>query len=295
MTLQTADVGHRSRWVAVGGAGLLGFVVVIAVVLASPAAGTLDRDVRLAVVPLRSGFLTTIAFLVTTLGAVPVVLAVAGLVALALWRRTGTPHRSAVLLGSVAVTAALVFVLKIAVSRPRPPAATLLGPPSLDFSFPSGHTTDGSVVYLVSAMLLGATVERAGRRLLWTLAILVAAAVGLSRIYLGYHWATDVLGGWLLATAGLGAATSVAGAAASVRRQHLVLDPVSPPAMLAPDIHSRGAADVQSAAALPGSGSRPSTFPGSVAGDDADDAVVKALEERGWPRSRVWRGVGIRD
>jgi membrane-associated phospholipid phosphatase len=201
---------RRALWVEVSGAGLLGFVLVAAFVLASSGSDRLDRDVLVGTVPLRSGFLTRTADVVTALGASPVVLAVAALVALALWRRTRSALPPAVLLGSVAVTAALVFLLKIAVSRPRPPADNLLGPPALDYSFPSGHTTDGSVVYVVSALLLGATVERTARRLLLSLALLVGVAVGLSRLYLGYHWATDVLAGWLLAAAVVGAAASIA-------------------------------------------------------------------------------------
>jgi undecaprenyl-diphosphatase len=201
---------RRAPWVEVSGAGLLGFVLVAAFVLASSGADRLDRDVLVGMVPLRSGLLTTTADIVTALGASPVVLAVAALVALALWQRTRSALPPAVLLGSVAVTAGLVFLLKIAVSRARPPADHLLGPPALDYSFPSGHTTDGSVVYVVSALLLGATVERTARRLLLSLALLVGVAVGLSRLYLGYHWATDVLAGWLLAAAVIGAAASIA-------------------------------------------------------------------------------------
>jgi undecaprenyl-diphosphatase len=212
--------------------GLLGFVVVLALVLALPGAGTLDRAVRLGVAPLRSGSVTTIAEIVTTLGAPPVVLAVAALAALALWRRTGSRLAPAVLLGSVALTAGLVFLLKIAVSRARPPVDTLLGSPALDYSFPSGHTTDGSVVYVVSTVLLGAAVAQAVRRLLLTLAVLIAVAVGLSRIYLGYHWATDVIGGWLLAAAVVGAAASVARALEPLVRR-AALDPVPTPIPLA--------------------------------------------------------------
>jgi undecaprenyl-diphosphatase len=235
MTLKRLYSPYRSRWIGVSLLGMFGFVLVLALVLASSGADTLDRAVQLDVGPLRSGSMTTIADIVTTLGASPVVVAVAALVALALWRRTKSRLPPAVLLGSVAVTGALVFLLKIAVSRPRPPTDTLLGSPSLDYSFPSGHTTDGSVVYLVSGVLLGATVQRAGRRLLLTLAILVAVAVGLSRIYLGYHWATDVLGGWLLAACVVGAAASVARAVDPSTHPDAGSHAIGKPVVLAPD------------------------------------------------------------
>jgi len=126
-----------------------------------------------------------------------------------LWRRTQSIGLSLVLPTAVVVTAGLVYLLKSAVSRARPPIDTLLGTPSTDFSFPSGHTTNGSVVYLLSALLMATTFERLWqRRLLRVIGGLVGLAVGLTRVYLGFHWATDVIAGWLLAAAVVSATMS---------------------------------------------------------------------------------------
>ena len=60
-------------------------------------------------------------------------------------------HRSR-LLGAVAATASLVTILKIALDRPRPPAELVVEVPLSSDAFPSGHTTDGSVLVLASAI-----------------------------------------------------------------------------------------------------------------------------------------------
>ena len=86
--------------------------------------------------------------------------------------------------------------LKTFFERDRPPDA-YRAVEVLNQSFPSGHAMLSAVVYLT----LGAMLARAGARwrlrvYVMALAILVALLVGLTRIHLGVHWATDVLGGW---------------------------------------------------------------------------------------------------
>lgn len=70
------------------------------------------------------------------------------------------------------------------------------------FSFPSGHSQMG-IVYLMTIAFLFAQSVRSGngRRLIWMAAVLLAVLIGLSRIALGRHFATDVLGGWMLGLA----------------------------------------------------------------------------------------------
>ncbi|MFE2599510.1 phosphatase PAP2 family protein [Streptomyces sp. NPDC059396] len=97
----------------------------------------------------------------------------------------------------------LRYVPLSAIHRSRPPAGDWATHAS-NYAFPSGHATTSS---LMAGLLIWALTRRrggpAGRRALtYTLCALIACwavAVGLSRIYLGVHWATDVLGGWLYA------------------------------------------------------------------------------------------------
>ncbi len=79
-----------------------------------------------------------------------------------------------------------------------------------DYSFPSGHSFAGLLLYGVLAFLLVRSLQSRGARI----AVIIAAAVligsiGLSRVYLGVHWPSDVLGAWLLAGAWLWLCASV--------------------------------------------------------------------------------------
>ncbi len=150
----------------------------------------------------RSSAATVAADVITRLGSFPVVDVLAAGGAFLLWWRTRRFLLSAALLITVVETGAIVFFAKQLVARPRPPVAGLLGAPALDGSFPSGHTTSGAVVWVLGALFLASTVTTRWARTTVVLAgVGIAAAIGATRVYLGYHWSTDVLGGWLLAVA----------------------------------------------------------------------------------------------
>lgn len=94
-------------------------------------------------------------------------------------------------------------------ARPRPPASGWALHAD-NWSFPSGHATTGA---LTAGLLLTALALRHAGRPPRTAAALVlgwGAAVGLSRVYLGVHWLSDVFAGWLLATAWLALAVLTA-------------------------------------------------------------------------------------
>ena len=96
---------------------------------------------------------------------------------------------------------ALNLFLKAYFDRPRPIVV-----PHLDYvrtqAFPSGHAMLSAVVYLTLGVILGSAAKK--RRLkayLLIVAFSLAALVGLSRIYLGVHYPTDVLAGWAIGLA----------------------------------------------------------------------------------------------
>ena len=124
------------------------------------------------------------------------VLAVAGFLAM-----TRKGHAAVLVLLSVAGGVLVSQTMKWAYARPRPD----LVPHSAEVftaSFPSGHSMMSAVVYLTLGALLARTqANRAVKIYILAVAVIVTVLVGVSRVYLGVHWPTDVLAGWALGAA----------------------------------------------------------------------------------------------
>lgn len=192
----------RTRWLSVAVLGWVVFTAMAVWMWHSGAATGVDDAALAAAVTLRTAALNAAATALTALGSFRVVAVVAAVIAGVLVWRTRNLLLPLTLMITVVETSSIVYLTKEVVGRERPPVISVVGPPALDPSFPSGHTTSGSVVWVLGALLLASTLDqRWARRLVTGAGIAVAVVVGLTRVYLGYHWATDVLGGWLLATA----------------------------------------------------------------------------------------------
>jgi undecaprenyl-diphosphatase len=114
---------------------------------------------------------------------------------------------------AIATTAVLVWAMKLAVGRVRPWLAFGFPPPigePHDGSFPSGHAAGSFCVAVFLACTIPSiwTGSRSSAHLLRLLALVMAALIALSRVYLGAHFPSDVVGGALL-----GAVIGGAGAA----------------------------------------------------------------------------------
>jgi membrane-associated phospholipid phosphatase len=164
----------------------------------------LDQPVLQGAMAARTPTLTAAVKVYTNLGG-PVGMPVLATTVLALlaWRaRSWEP----LLLGAAtgAGSLAMTVVGKAAVGRTRPPLADAVPPFETSFSFPSGHSLNalalsGIVVYV----LVRRQASARARVLTVVLGALFALTMGLTRVYLGHHWLTDVVVAWLLALAWL--------------------------------------------------------------------------------------------
>ncbi|MGW0859975.1 phosphatase PAP2 family protein [Streptomyces sp. NPDC002690] len=115
-----------------------------------------------------------------------------------LWKRA---WRLASWAAVTAVGGALIGLLvKMVVERARPsledPVAQAPG-----FSFPSGHAMTATTSCAVLLLVLLPVVPRAWRPVCWAVGVVSVLGVGFTRVALGVHWFSDVVGGWLLGTA----------------------------------------------------------------------------------------------
>src|SRR5678810_1385004 len=102
--------------------------------------------------------------------------------------------------------------VKLVYRRPRPAIALARG--KTEPAYPSGHTTDATAVLATSAYLL-AQQGLATPSVVAAAALILALSTGVSRVLLGWHWSTDVVGGWI---AGVGVAACAAGLYESLAR-----------------------------------------------------------------------------
>jgi membrane-associated phospholipid phosphatase len=218
------DVGRMARsmsWVvasrprasgAVGGALILGLVMIIGAgyisgsvlrALVGWSSPAVDTSIQQFIVHHRAMWLNEVMEKVTIAGDSTVIflLAVGG--GLILSRLAHSPRPLGLLLATYVGARAIETVVKVLVRRPRPPAADALGDFSR-FAYPSGHATHAMSMYVMLAILVTCLTSRRHSGLTLRVLVPVTASlillVGTSRIYLGAHWITDVVGGF-----GLGA------------------------------------------------------------------------------------------
>ena len=170
-------------------------------------AGRFDAAVRGWVHSWSSPALTLTMRFVTQMGSLWFLLVAGGV---AVWRVAADKRRIAWWFVATAAGGELLDqILKVEFRRLRPHAFFGLADPA-SYSFPSGHSVASFCFYGALAVLVVARVRPPlGKAAVGAGAVVVVLLVGLSRVYLGVHYPTDVVGGYLVAAAWLAAVEAV--------------------------------------------------------------------------------------
>ena len=189
---------------AVGGVGLYVFVLYTVVLSGDLGPTPLDREMLDVADRLRADAAVRAAKIVTAFGSFPVCAALVLLTAVVAVRRRRPVEAMPLVLGFVLIYVA-VHLSKAGIDRPRPANPLIVTQGS---AFPSGHAAYATA-WLAAAVVM---VRRLGlvSAALVTGAIILVAAVGLSRIYLRAHYWSDVAGGWGLGVGIFGLLAAIA-------------------------------------------------------------------------------------
>ena len=195
---------------ALGSIGLLAFVVILRGVLLHDAQATIDAPIAEWLSNGRTDLITGI-MIGLAIGFGPVALPLVILVIVVTWSIVAK-HLWRPLLLAAGTSTGVILALTIshAVGRSRPPTDLMLFGADYTFSFPSGHVLGACNFMLLLTYLLVS--RRSNPRAATTVFVLVGlfiAAVAVSRVYLGYHWATDALASVSLSLVILGAVIAI--------------------------------------------------------------------------------------
>ncbi|MGX5829930.1 VTT domain-containing protein [Mesorhizobium sp. 43Arga] len=159
-----------------------------------------DTAIYQALQELRTGPGDAVVLVLTELGDTVVVIAVTAAVLLWLvWKRAW--RTAAYWLVAIGGASALNTVIKVTLHRARPTELFYTGWSA--FSFPSGHSTVNLALYGFLAFLIGREIRSTWRLPVAFTALSFVLLIGFSRLYLGGHWFSDVLGGFAFGTAWL--------------------------------------------------------------------------------------------
>lgn len=196
---------HRVPWPIVAAAafaGLLTLLVWFGHELVEGDFSRIDRTIMLAMrvpghpaIPIGPAWLPSAMRDVTALGSSTILTMVVAATAIFLALR-GLRRSMAMVLVATICGSLVVTLIKALVGRARPDLIDRLMAEA-SHSFPSGHAANSAIVYLTLATLLFPVMpDRRLRAFVIAVALLLTFMVGVSRVYLGVHWPSDVLAGW---------------------------------------------------------------------------------------------------
>lgn len=165
-----------------------------------------DRPVYAALAGLQGPALNTVVTHLTQLGGTVFLVAACAVAAALFWRLWGW-QLAVVCGGNLALASLCNWLIKQLVQRPRPGVLRLVE--ESGYSFPSGHSCCSMAFYGLLAIILLARLRGEKRKWIATGLGLLVLAIGLSRVYVGVHYASDVLAGWCGGFVWLGCITRI--------------------------------------------------------------------------------------
>jgi undecaprenyl-diphosphatase len=190
----------RTRAATIVAAVLALLFAAIAALVARGRADAADDALASAAAVPAPHLLETVALEITALGGIAVGVVLLAVVSGLLWGQRR--RRSIVYLWTVFLGAGLLaWGAKGLMDRPRPDEAAWRVPSATYSSFPSGHATRGAAVFAALALLIAQPLGGRGRALVVGAGLATILAIAASRVFLGVHYPTDVLGGAALGMA----------------------------------------------------------------------------------------------
>lgn len=206
MTIETLNNNKKHKlWISLIVIGTAVFAVMLMLVITG-ASSTFDDPIRNWFYSVRNDGLSAFMTKFTLLGNWQMIVALC--VILLLVKQTRIKYGVPLAAGAIFVTV-LNKIIKTVVARPRPDDITHLVEAD-GFSFASGHSITSMFFYGMMIWLLRKNIKKtAAKNLLTAILIILAFGIGISRVYCGVHFPTDVLAGWGLGSATLAAAVLI--------------------------------------------------------------------------------------
>ncbi|WP_066366697.1 phosphatase PAP2 family protein [Neobacillus fumarioli] len=155
-----------------------------------------DRTLIDQIQGLESPYLTSLMKLLTFIGSTPFVIVLSLCLIFFLYKVLHHRLELILFIGALGGTAVLNKILKHLFRRTRPHLHRLIE--ATGYSFPSGHAMSAFTVYVILSFLLWRHIpSRWGRTLLIIFSTVMILGIGISRVYLGVHYPSDIIGGYL--------------------------------------------------------------------------------------------------